>query len=182
MLASLMKFTCALSLSAGMAALTGTDSGQLAQALPSDAQPGACYAQVYVPPEYKTVTEPVKARGAYDEIEATPAQYELVVDHQPLQHTPRIEWLGTPVNAGRVSLAAEYHTVHTQQLLSSATTRTVYVTTAEYTEIEKTIKVRDAGMAWKRVNCDQTEGAPTAAPEAEPPAPAADDATPAVWL
>jgi hypothetical protein len=203
-IAGLMKVTCALSLTASMGALTGgdcgsakaagfntdaacqahsTDSTQLAEELPPDARPGECYAKVYLPPEYKTVVEPVKARGAFEEIELTPAQYALVVKPPPLQRTPQIEFPAKPAHVGDVSALAEYQTIRRQKPVPPPTTRTVYVTTAEYTEIQRTIKVSDGKMLWKRVNCDDNEGAGTEAPEAEPQAPApATVATPAVRL
>jgi hypothetical protein len=207
-IAGLLKATCALSLSASMGVLTGgtvgsakaasfgtdaacqgtacqahrgTDSGQPAEALPPDAKPGECYARVYVPPEYKTVTEPVKARGAYEEIEVTPAQYELAVKLPPLRQARLIGFLAKPADVGKVGVPGEDLTTRSQKLPSPPTTRTVYVTTAEYTEVQRTIKVRDGKTIWKRVNCKDNEGVATEAPEAEPQAsPPATDATPSV--
>ena len=43
--------------------------------LPPGAAPGECFARVYVPPTYATVTEQVLKRDAYDEVEVIPAQY-----------------------------------------------------------------------------------------------------------
>jgi hypothetical protein len=100
MLASAVRVTCVLVLCAGTVALTGCacgsaqgacitakpqceqqcgpKSGELAAALPPNAKPGECYAKVYVPPEYKTVTERVMVRDAYEQLEVVPAQYEWV--------------------------------------------------------------------------------------------------------
>ncbi len=48
-----------------------------AAALPN-AQPGECYAKVFVPAEYKTVTEEVVTREAAEKIEIVPAKWEWV--------------------------------------------------------------------------------------------------------
>jgi len=53
-------------------------SGELTAALPSNAKAGECYAKVFVPPQFKTVTERVLVRDASESIEVIPAQYEWV--------------------------------------------------------------------------------------------------------
>jgi len=49
-----------------------------AQDLPPDAVEGECYAKVFVPPEYKTVTERDLVKEASERIEITPAEYKWV--------------------------------------------------------------------------------------------------------
>ncbi len=49
--------------------------------LPSDAKPGECYARVFTPPQFKTVTEQVMVKPASERVEVIPAKYE-VVDQQ----------------------------------------------------------------------------------------------------
>ncbi|MBN1635440.1 MAG: peptidoglycan-binding protein [Deltaproteobacteria bacterium] len=46
--------------------------------LPPDARPGECYARVFVPPTYKTLSEQVLKEGAAERIEIVPAEYEWV--------------------------------------------------------------------------------------------------------
>jgi len=46
--------------------------------LPANAKPGECYAKVFVPPTFKTVTERVLVKDASETIEAIPAKYEWV--------------------------------------------------------------------------------------------------------
>ncbi len=48
------------------------------QEMPSYAESGECYARVYVPPEFDTVTERVCVREASEKIEIIPAEYEWV--------------------------------------------------------------------------------------------------------
>lgn len=46
--------------------------------LPPDAMQGECFARVFVPPAYRTVTENVLIEASHDRIEAVPAKYEMV--------------------------------------------------------------------------------------------------------
>ena len=46
--------------------------------LPANAKPGECYARVFVPPQYKTVTERILSREASERVETIPAKYEEV--------------------------------------------------------------------------------------------------------
>jgi hypothetical protein len=46
--------------------------------LPPDAKPGECYARVFVPPAYTTITEKVLTQGASEKIEIIPAKYKMV--------------------------------------------------------------------------------------------------------
>jgi hypothetical protein len=46
--------------------------------LPPDAMLGQCFARVFVPPAYRTVTEDVLTQAASERIEVIPAKYEMV--------------------------------------------------------------------------------------------------------
>ena len=46
--------------------------------LPPEASPGECYARVFVPPTYRTMTEQVLAQSASERVEIIPAKYEWV--------------------------------------------------------------------------------------------------------
>jgi hypothetical protein len=46
--------------------------------LPRDAKPGECFAKVFVPPQFKTVSERVCVREASETLEIVPAEYEWV--------------------------------------------------------------------------------------------------------
>jgi hypothetical protein len=52
--------------------------GDETAALPPHARPGECYAKVFVPPTFKTVSERVMVKEASDRIEIVPAKYEWV--------------------------------------------------------------------------------------------------------
>jgi len=53
-------------------------SGEVTAELPPHAKAGECYAKVFVPPTFKTVTERVLVRDASERIEIVPAKYEWV--------------------------------------------------------------------------------------------------------
>lgn len=46
--------------------------------LPLEAKPGECYARVFIPPRYSTITENVLTQGASEKIEIIPAKYEMI--------------------------------------------------------------------------------------------------------
>ncbi len=52
--------------------------GTFAGDLPPSARPGECFAKVFVPAEFKTVTERVCVREASEKVEIIPARYEWV--------------------------------------------------------------------------------------------------------
>lgn len=53
-------------------------AGEVAAELPPNARPGECYAKVWIPPEFKTVSERVCVREASERLEVIPAKYEWV--------------------------------------------------------------------------------------------------------
>lgn len=55
----------------------GSSGSGMGQALP-DAKPGECYAKVMIPAQYKTETQEIVKRDAFDKIEIIPARYETV--------------------------------------------------------------------------------------------------------
>jgi len=54
------------------------NAGEITAALPPNARAGECYAKVFVPPTFKTVSERVLVRDASETIEVIPAKYEWV--------------------------------------------------------------------------------------------------------
>ncbi len=62
---------------AGSAVAEESGGMSMGQALP-DAKPGECYAKVMIPARYKTETQEIVKRDAYDKIEIIPARYETV--------------------------------------------------------------------------------------------------------
>jgi len=61
-------------------AMCDRPAGEVSAELPPNAKAGECYAKVFVPPTYRTVTEQVLIRDAYEKLEIIPAQYEWVED------------------------------------------------------------------------------------------------------
>ena len=54
------------------------EPGEINAALPPDAKPGECYAKVFIPPQFRNVTERILVRDASETIEIVPAKYEWV--------------------------------------------------------------------------------------------------------
>jgi hypothetical protein len=109
-----------------------------ASLLPPDAQPGECYARVFVPPTYRTVTEEVLSRGASERLEVIPANYEWVEEEILVQEaSSRLE-----------VIPAEYGWVEEQVLVRAASTRMEQVP-AEYDWQEEQIMVKPAQTVWK---------------------------------
>lgn len=53
-------------------------AGESTAELPPNAKPGECYAKVFVPPEFKTVSERIMVKEASERIEIVPAKYEWI--------------------------------------------------------------------------------------------------------
>jgi hypothetical protein len=53
-------------------------AGEVSAYFPPNAQPGDCFAKVYIPPQYRTLKEKVLVHDAYQKLEVVPARYEWV--------------------------------------------------------------------------------------------------------
>src|SRR5262249_30631953 len=53
----------------------GRPAGEVAAELPPNAKPGECYAKVWVPATYKTISERILVRDASERLEVVPAKY-----------------------------------------------------------------------------------------------------------
>ncbi len=161
MLATVSFVKVALSLCAGMGTLTPcqpggvADSGPLAEDVPLNAKPGECYALVYVPPEYATETfavVPFEYEWVEEREGGQPAsEFLLAQDRRPPQ-TLQIHFPWKSPRAAQMSMSTDYRTVGRQRLVPAHTTRT-----AEYTEVERTVKVSEGKLVWKQVSCDSGE-------------------------
>ena len=159
MLATVSFVKAALSMCAGMGMLTPcqlgglADSGPLAEEWPINAKPGECYALVYVPPEYATETfavVPFEYEGVEEVQGGQPAsEFFLAQDRRPAHETFQIDVPWKSPRAAQMSMSADYRTVSRQRLVPAHTTRT-----AEYTEVERIIKVSEGRLLWKQVSCD----------------------------
>ncbi|MEM9175325.1 MAG: peptidoglycan-binding domain-containing protein [Myxococcota bacterium] len=103
------------------------------------AEPGQCYARVFVPPTYETRTEDVLKTAATERLEVIPATYETV-DEQVLVEaaSERIE-----------VIPAVYGWVEEQVLVKAASSRLEEVP-AQYEWQEEQILVKPAHTIWKK--------------------------------
>ncbi|NLG42698.1 MAG: hypothetical protein GX547_05595, partial [Phycisphaerae bacterium] len=88
-----------------------------------------------------------------------------LVNHAAVHQTLQTQCLAKPAQVERECVPAEYQTIRRQKLVAPATTRKVCIP-AEYAEVQKTIKVCDGKMVWKRVVCDLNQGVVSQAPAA----------------
>ena len=121
----------------GRAAYTPA-SGSTAD-LPPNAQPGHCYARVFVPATYQTKTERVLDTAESERIEVTPATYDTVEERVLVREaSERIE-----------VVPATYKTVEERIMVTEASERLISVPAVYGTEEER-ILVRPAYTTWKK--------------------------------
>lgn len=103
------------------------------------AEPGQCYARVFVPPTYETRTEEVLKNDATERLELIPASYETVEQQVLVEAaSERIE-----------VIPAVYGWVEEQVLVKAASTRLEEVP-AQYEWQEERILVKPAHTIWKK--------------------------------
>lgn len=103
------------------------------------AEPGQCYARVFVPPSYETRTEEVLSRGASESLEVIPASYETVEEQVLVEAaSSRIE-----------VIPAVYGWVEEQVLVKAASSRLEQVP-AQYEWQEEQVLVKPAHTVWKK--------------------------------
>jgi hypothetical protein len=107
--------------------------------LPPGAEPGECYARVFVPPTYKYVTEQMLKKEASERLEMIPPQYQWV-EEQVMTKAP----------AERLELIpATYDWVQEQVLVKEASSRMEEVPAIYETTSEQILK-RPAHTVWKK--------------------------------
>jgi hypothetical protein len=107
--------------------------------LPPNAKPGECYARVFVPPTYRTVTEKVLKRSASEKVKVIPAQYEWVQERV----------LVKPASERLEVIPAEYDWVEERVLVKEASTHMEEIP-AEYEWVEEKVLVEAAHTEWKK--------------------------------
>jgi len=107
--------------------------------LPPNAKPGECYARLYIPPTYKTVSETMLRRGAGERLEIIPAKYEWVEE----------QVLVSAASHRLEVVPAQYEWVEERVLVKEASSRMEEVP-AKYEWQEETILVRPAETVWKK--------------------------------
>ncbi len=106
-------------------AYTNISGGEL---LPPSAQPGECYARVFVPPTYESRSEQVLRREAGSRVETIPAQYETVTE----------QVLVKEASSRLVTVPATYETVSERVLVQDG---------REYWTLGKGRKASEADMS-----------------------------------
>lgn len=106
--------------------------------LPTNAEPGRCYAQVIVPGEQLTVTDKVLIKDAGTKVEIVPARYETVSE-QVLVEKGSLQLKVTP---------PEYSYVTERVMVEPAKTRLVHVP-AQYELVNEQVMVKPATTTWK---------------------------------
>jgi Putative peptidoglycan binding domain len=117
----------------------GPSTADAAVMFPPKAKPGECYARVFVPPTYNTVTEQVLKRDASERLETIPAKYEWVEETVAVQEpSEKLE-----------VVPATYEWVEERVLVKPATSR-VEVVPPEYETVTEQVLVRPAQAVWKK--------------------------------
>ena len=106
--------------------------------IPQNALPGDCYAKVFVPPKYRTVTEKTVLKEASEQIEIIPAQYE-VVEEKVLVEPASERWEVVP---------AEYKWAEEKIVIKEASSRMETIP-AKYEWKEEKVLVKPAETKWK---------------------------------
>lgn len=110
-----------------------------AMLLPPNARPGECYARVFIPPTYRTVTETVLKRGASEQLDVIPATYEWVAE----------QVLVSAASQRLELVPAQYDWVEEKVLVREASSRKEQVP-ARYEGQEETILIKPAETVWKK--------------------------------
>ncbi|MEM7254216.1 MAG: peptidoglycan-binding domain-containing protein [Pseudomonadota bacterium] len=106
---------------------------------PPAAKPGECYARVFIPPQYESVTKTVVAREASERVEVIDPEYGWV-EEQILVKESSTELRVVP---------ARYETVDEQVLVREASSELV-VEPAVYDTVTEQVMVRPAYTTWKK--------------------------------
>ncbi len=127
-----------LGLLAGPAA-AAEDANETLSWIPQNAVPGECYAKVFVPPKYRTVTEKTLLKEASEKIDIVPAQYEMV-EEKVLVEPASERWELVP---------AEYKWAEEKVVVKEASSRMETIP-AKYDWKEEKVLVTPAETKWKK--------------------------------
>lgn len=107
--------------------------------LPPKARSGECYARVFMPPAFRTVTEKVLKNGPSERLEVIPARYEWVEE----------KVLVKEASQKMEVIPARYEWVEEKVLVKSAATRLETVP-ARYEMVEEKVLVKKEQTLWKK--------------------------------
>ena len=107
--------------------------------LPPKAEAGQCFARVFVPPTYETVSQQMLKEEASQRIEIIPAKYETVTEQVMVEaDSERLE-----------TIPAKYAMVDEKVLVKPATSRLITVP-ARYAMTSEKVLVKPAHQEWKK--------------------------------
>ena len=106
---------------------------------PPNAKPGRCYARVFVPAEFQTVTDKILKKDAGEKVEIVPARYETVSEEVLVESGS----LGLKVNP------TEYAFVEEQALVEPAQKKLVHIP-AQYELVTEQVMVKPGHTVWKK--------------------------------
>lgn len=130
-----------ITLSMGLAAVSGFALAQGSADYPPDGGPGVCYARVLVPEQTEIVTEQVIDRAESTEIRVIPAAFEMATE-QVLVKEASVRYNVIP---------ARYETITEQVIKTPERTETIVIP-AEYETYTEQVLVRPAYVTWKPGN------------------------------
>ena len=106
---------------------------------PPQANPGECFARVFVPPTYATSSERVLTRGASERLEIIPAKYEWVEEKVMVKApSERIE-----------VIPAKYGWVEEEVMVKAASSRLEQIP-AKYEWVEDKVLEKESHVIWKK--------------------------------
>lgn len=109
------------------------------QLLPPNAKPGECYARVWVPPQYRTITDQVVKKEAGEKVEIIPARFETGKEQVLVKEaSERIE-----------VIPATYKTVTERVLVRPASTKLIEVP-ARYETVTERVLDKPEHTVWKK--------------------------------
>ncbi len=122
------------------AAPTGGSATMVGDSLfPPNAKPGECYARIFIPPKFKTVTEKKLKKGSGERVELIPAKYGTVTERVLVaEASERLE-----------VIPATYKNVTERVLVKAATSRLTSVP-ARYENQTERVLVKEAFTTWKK--------------------------------
>lgn len=107
--------------------------------LPPYAKPGECYARIFIPAKFKTVTERKLKKGAEEKVELIPAKYGTVTERVLVQEeSERLE-----------VIPATYKTV-TERVLVKPEGKKLVTVPAKYENQSERVMVKEAYTTWKK--------------------------------
>jgi hypothetical protein len=134
------RFAAGFVLAATVAAPALAQEAVFDTGLPLRARPGECYARVYTPPQFKTVSETVLKKAASERIEVVPERYEW--DEQTVMVKPATERVVEVV-------PAQYRWEEQQVLVKPAGEKIEQIPATYKTTTERQL-VKPASQQWKR--------------------------------